>query len=290
MSATVTFNPYLQSSGNNGLFSITSNGITQGTAYPDPSTLFRLRQGLLATTETLPIWGGVGVFANVPGGAGNPSYALGASVGRALALTGASKLAGFSVFDQAYGMITSPQSTVPLIGSGGQVNWYPLGSLARIGVACDPALVDLRGGAVGAQVSWDFTNQLLVPYLGTLTISAVAYNSTTGIVTLTMAVAVTFDAGDDIDVTLTGGTGSYTQLQGNFTALTASGTTVTYLAPTGLTAGASGGSLTVGGVASAALPVEVLDISETTSLTVTYAASTGFATWDYTGCAAIIQI
>jgi hypothetical protein len=287
MTASVTFQPYAQSGGNAGLFNATSTGLRQGTAYADPSTRYRLRAGLLATTETLPMWGGVGIFANVPGGAGNPSYSLGAIVGRATGLTGASKLAGFSVFDEAYGMITSPQSPVPLAGSGMQVNYYPLGSLARIAVQCDPALIDLRGGTeYQPQVSWDFTNQLLVPYLGSQTISSGTYNSVTGLVTLNMAVAPTFDAGDSITVTPTG-TGAVASLAGTYTALSVAGSVVTYEAAIGLGAATiTGGSLTVGGAASAALPVNVLDVQET----IQYNAATGFATWSYTGACAIIQI
>src|SRR5579863_4324039 len=144
MVAVIPLSPYVQVGGNAGLFNAYSTGVRQGTAYPDPATRFRLRMALLAQSETIPMWGGVGVYLNVPGSQianqSNPSYALGPICGRALALTGASALAGFSVFDEAYAMVTSPQSPVPLIGSGGQVNVYPLGSLARIAVACDPSL------------------------------------------------------------------------------------------------------------------------------------------------------
>ena len=299
MSANVTFQPYAQTGGNNGLFNAQSTGVRQGTAYADPSTRYRLRAGILNSTETLPMWGGVGIYAFVPGGSagtvgspGVPKYALGALVGRATALTGTYKLAGFSVFDEAYGMITSPQSPVPLAGEYNQVNYYPLGSLARIAVECDPALVDLRGTNTLAQVSWDFTNQLLVPYLGTLTISSATYNSTTGLVTLTMASAVTFDAGDSITTSGLVGSGSVAQLNGTFTALSASGTTVTYEAPTGLTLTISGGSptLTVGGSADAELPVEVLDVQSTNCETVVYNTITGFATWNYNGACAVIKI
>lgn len=293
MPATVTFNPYQNSVGNNGLFNVSSDGLRQGTAYPDPSTRYRLRGCTLASSETLPMWGGVGVYMDVPGGAGNPSYTLGPPCGRAVSLTDASKpLAGFSVFDQDYAMITSPQSPVPLIGSYGMVNVYPLGSLARIAVACDPVLTDLRQGPIGAQVSWDFTNQLLIPYEGTLTISSATYNSTTGIVTLVMAAPVTFGPGDSITTAGLVGSGSVAQLNGTFTALTASGTGVTYQAATGLTLTISGGSptLTVGGAASQALPVKVLDVEATNCEVVEYSATTGFAIWNYNGAAAIIQI
>lgn len=292
MVASITINPFQQTVGNAGLFTAKSDGVRQGTAYPDPATRYRLRGCLLASTETLPMWGGVAVYMDVPGGSGNPSYSLGPLAGRATALTGSYALAGFSVFDQAYNGITSPQSPVPLYGSGMTFGAYPLGSLARIAVACDPALVDLRGAAIGAQVSWDFVNQLLVPYLGSLTISSGTYNSTTGLVTLTMSADVTFDAGDSIAVASLTGTGTnLADLNGTFTATDASGTTVEYIAATGLGSIAiTGGALTVGGSSDQALPVKVLDVMSSNCETVEYSAQTGNAIWNYDGSAAIIQI
>lgn len=292
MTASVTFQPYVQSGGNAGLFNAASGGLRQGTAYADPATRYRLRAGILATTETLPMWGGVGVYAQVPGGAGNPMAALGQTLGRAVSLNDASKpLNGFSVFDEAYAMITSPQSPVPLAGSGMQVNWYPLGSLARIVVAADPSLVSFRGTPINSNVSWDFTNQRLIPYLGTLVITSGTYNTTTGVITLVMAVAVTFSAGDSVTLASLTGTGGFATLNGTWTVLTASGTAVTLAGPTG--AGAStitGGNLTVGGAASQALAVKVLNIVSSNCETVSYSASTGFATWGFDNAAAVIQL
>lgn len=296
MTSTVTINPYAQSAGNAGLFNVHAVGVRQGTAFADPSTRFRLRAGLLATSETLPMWGGVGVYASVPATSqpplsANPNGVLGAIVGRATALGGTLALAGFSVFDEAFGMITSPQSPVPLIGSGGQVNWYPLGSLARVAVACDPSLISLRGGAIKPQVSWDFTNQLLIPFLGNLAISSGTYNSTTGLVTLTMAAPVTFSAGDSITVSALNGTGAFASLNGTFTVASASGSTVTYVGATGLAATTiTSGNVTVGGSASQALPVTVLDIMAANCETVSFAPATGFATWNFNGAAAVIQL
>jgi hypothetical protein len=295
MVATVTFNPFQQSVGNAGLFNVKTDGYRQGTAMPDPSTMFRLRNGNLATTETLPMWGGVGVYANVPGAASTPNKAYGMPVGRALSETDANKpLAGFSVFDQDYSMITSPQSPVPLAGSGMSVFWYPLGSLARIVVACDPSLVSLDGGPINASVSWDFTNQLLVPFLGTLTIAATgsSYNSTTGVVTLNMSVAPTFSPGDSITVAgLTGSGTNLTSANGTFTVLTVVGNLVTYAIAASLTITTiTGGNVTVGGAASSALSCKVLDVQASNCETVSYASSTGFATWNYNGSCALIQI
>lgn len=65
-----------------------------------------------------------------------------------------------------------------------------------------------------------------------------AYNSTTGIVTLTLSAAATFTAGSPIDVLSISGTGAYLNLRGTFIAASVSGTTVTYQAQAGLGAAA----------------------------------------------------
>lgn len=291
MPAVLPFNPFVTTVAQ-GMFNTDSVGLRQGTAYADPSTRFRLRGGLLSDTETLPMWGGVGVYMNVPGTTGSPNATLGPIVGRANALTGSKALAGFSVFDQAYGMVVSPQNQVPMIGSGGQVMTYPLGSLARIAVACDPTLLDLQGGPIGAQVSWDFVNQRLIPYIGTLTISSGTYDNTTGLVTLTMSAAIGFDSGDAIVVSSLTGTGAFASLDGTWTAIEPTGgTTVTYQAPAGLGASTiTGGSLTLGSGASVALPCKVLDVQASNCMVVDYDPTTNFANWNYDGAAAVIQI
>lgn len=295
MVATIPYNPYGQIGGNAGLFNATSSGLRQGTAYADPATRYRLRAGILSQNETLPMWGGVALYANIPGSASVPltvpNPALGTIVGRAAGLTGASKIVGFSVFDEAYGMVTTPQSPVPLAASGMQVNWYPLGSLARIAVQCDPALVSLKGSTVLPQVSWDFTNQLLIPFLPAQTISSGTYNSTTGVVSLTMAAPQSFDAGDSVTVSSLSGTGSLTTLNGTFTATVVNGTNVQYVGPAGLGAVTiSGGNLSIGGAPSAALPVEVLDIQAANCETVSYNPLTGQVTWNYNGACAVIGL
>jgi hypothetical protein len=292
MSAQIGFNPYITTVGNNGLFNVSAQGLVQGTAFPDPATRFALRTGYLASDETLPMWGGIGIYEDVPGGTGKPKASLGPICGRANSLTGSKALAGFSVFDQAYAMVTSPQSPVPLAGIYGQVMSYALGSRARIAVECDPVLIDLRGGPIGAQVSWDFVNQLLVPFVGTLTISSGTYNNTTGVVTLTMSAPIVFGPGDAIVVSSLTGTGAFASLNGTFTALAGTtGSTVVYNPGAGLGAATiTGGSLTLGSGASSALPVKVLDVQATNCVTVSYDPVTGFATWNYAGSACVIQI
>lgn len=274
-----------------GLFNgASSTGLIQGQAFPDPSTRNALRAGIVSQNETVPMWGGIGVYADIsPISTNGPKGVMGQVVGRATALTGSTGLVGFTVSDQGYNMISDPNNTVPTAGSGQSINYYALGSRARIAVACDPALISLRGGNVNQQVSWDFVNQILVPYLGTLTISSGTYNNTTGVVTLTLSASATFSAGDAIIVSSLTGTGAYASLNGTFTALTVSGTTVTYQATAGVGASTiTGGSLTLGSGASSALPVSVLDVQPTGNMLVT--TTGGLYNWTFNGSAAIIQL
>lgn len=246
----------------NGLFGgsgvASTDGLVQGTAYPDPATTWQLRGGLLSSAETLPMWGGVGVYEFVPGGAGNPNYSLGPIMGRATALTGTYALRGFSVFDQAYGMVTTPNNPVPIIGSGGQVAAYRLGSGARIAVPCDPGLIDIRGEDIGTTVAWDYVNQLLIPYQASInvssatydsntTISSGIYNSTTGLATLTLAASSHLAPGNVVTISAATGTGAYAALNGTFVCQAGTtGTTVTVQLAAGLTMTITGGTFVSG--------------------------------------------
>lgn len=282
-----------------GTFNVQSVGLIQGTAYPDPASRFYLAGGLLASAETLPMWGGVGIFENIPNGAAAlaPRVELGSYVGRATALTGSKALNGFSVFDQAYGMINSPQSPVPLASGGGQVMYYRLGSRARIAVACAPGLISLRGGPVGAQVSWDYAAQQLVPYApayNAVTITgAVWANTSGGQTTFTVGTDLTavLAAGSVIDVSgvvNTGGT-STGAFNGNWVVVSLDATHVVVTQAASVSPGtyASGGTIAAGG---GALNVEVLDVQQTNCMTVSYNAVTNLATWNYNGSAAVILI
>lgn len=298
MTAQVAFNPYLQSAGNSGLFNVSSKGLRQGTAYPDPATRYALRTGVLDVNETLPMWGGVGIYENIPTyGATEPNATLGPVVGRATALTGSKQIAGFSVFDQAYGMITTPQSNVPLIGSYGQVMSYALGSSARIAVKCAAGLVDLWGDSIQSQVSWDWTTQELVPYApayNAVTITGATWANTLGgeaTFTIGTDLSAVLTAGDVIDVSGVLSTGATTDgYNGNWVVVSVPDSShVIVLLPRATTPGtyASGGTIAAAG---GALPVKVLDIQAGNCMTVDYDADTGFANYDFDGNCAVIQL
>ncbi|HET8686496.1 MAG TPA: hypothetical protein VFM18_07505, partial [Methanosarcina sp.] len=144
------FNPALTSNAA-GSFSAQSVGYIQGVALDDPATRFALTSGVLATTETLPMWGGIALKEFIPA---SGTY-LGSNVARA---TTNAEIKGFSVYNQAGAMLTTPQSQAPVALGGGAVNFYRLGSKARIAVAIDATLAaTLVNGTtlIDAQVSWD---------------------------------------------------------------------------------------------------------------------------------------
>jgi len=289
MVANVSFNPNLTTTAA-GSFNATSQGLTQGSAYDDPAVRYALSGGVLSTSETLPMWGGCGIYNLIPGVAGAQEQSLGEIVGRANSLTGANALTAFSVYQQAYGMLTTPQSPVPLSASGMQVNFYRLGCGARIHVAIDPALVSLDGSIITSQVSWDFALQRLIPFVAAYpanVITAATWAATNGgQATLTTTSAHGVAVGSDF--TITGVTPS--AYNGTFTAITGTtGSTIVYALPLASTPGAGSafGTLVAGG---GALNVRVLETQIGNSMTVSYDPVTGFATWNRSGSAATILI
>lgn len=271
-----------------GLFAVSASGLVQGTAYPDPATRWALRQAILSTSETLPMFGGVGVYALIPTvSPSQPERALGGTTGRATGITGSLPLAGFSVFDQDYSMVNFPGNPVPIIGSGGGVFYYRLGSGARIAVACSPNLVNDRGLPISTQVAWDFTNQQLEPYTSTTLSALVSYSSVTGAVSLTTAAPHGLLPGDTFNIAAVTGTGAnISSLNGVQTATAGTtGSTLNFTVATGLTiSSVTGGTIDANNL----LPCSVLDISMGTSMTV--ASANGLYSWNFTGNCAVIQI
>lgn len=281
----IAFNPYITTVASGSFDGASSTGLVQGTALPDPAVRYALVGGVLASSETLPMWGGVGIYIDIPGAAG-ASIPLGTPVGRATALTGSKALLGFSVFDQNYAAVSSPQSPVPLVGVGGPVNYYPLGSRARLELACDPALVSLEGSIINTSVSWDFINQQVTPYMGSTAISSGTYNSTSGLVTLTV-VGNTINPGDTVVISSATGTGSFASINGTYTAgAGTTATTITYTIAPSLTLTITGANFATSGI----LPVQLLSIYPTNCMTVSYNSVTGFATWNRNGAACVVRI
>ena len=302
---------YVNTTNAAGTFNVESSGWVQGMFIDDPAIRNELASGVLAMTETLPMWGGVGISETItpvgtysPPSSLPPVGALGGWISRATNVTtgAAGQLTGFSVFNQAYGMVITTASPVPLAGSGMQVNFFRLGSGARIAVACAPSLVSLDGMVITSPVSWDYVNQQLIPYVPayvTANSTAVSYNSTTGILSLTFAVApLGAGAGDSYDGTylsISGITGTGTdvaKLAGDFPLVTTttSGTVLELQAATGLTVSGLGATSAVLAAGGGALPIKVLEVDSGKSMTVNYSSVTNTAAWNYSGTVAVILI
>lgn len=287
-----------------GSFNVTTTGYIQGCAMDDPSARQRLRGGTVLSSLGTPMWGGCGITDTVPGTTPNPVLgpvvSFASSVGPAT--TGqqaAGILTGFSVFDQNPSMIMSPQNPVPLAVQGAQINYYPLGSNARIPVQIDPS-VDLEGFSTRSLVSWDFNLQRLVPYVAgyaanVFTIQTRALVSGVYVATGTTTSPHGLVAGDDFVVSgsvPTAYNGSWTAAAGTAgsTIVWSLGTAVdpgavTTLGEIAAGGGAVGPGVTGGGI----LPVTILDIQIGNSMVVNLNSS-GYYVWNRSGSTALLQI
>ena len=300
MANSVSFNPNLTTT-NIGGFSTNSYGLVQGVAMDDPAIRNLLFGGTLSTAETYPMWGGVGVYANVPSAYTNTSYGseLGSIVGRGTTISAnaSGKLIGFSVFNQASNWISWPQSPVPTAAGGMMVPYYLLGSEARIVVACDPSLAaSLAGGAINQAVYWDFNAQCLAPTASaSYSVTSLTWSATNGgQVAVVMAAATPVAAVGD-NFTLAGvtntGTGGTTAINTVHQVNTFTNSqNFTFLLPgTSAMWGTLGGTITLV-YSEAALPVQVLRVQSGNSKVVVWDPVNNVATWNNSGSAALIQI
>lgn len=296
MVATLAFNPGVTTNAA-GTFNTESNGYIQGTMLDDPALRNYLAGGVLSASETLPMWGGVAIYEQI---SNSSNTALGNTVGRATSVTTTSStgLVGFAVLNQAYGMTTSPQSPVPMAGSYQSVNYVRLGSSSRVVVAIDPSLVSLETGSIAQQVSWDFNGQRLQAYdasTATVSLTSITSSYSNGVYTFVVvaaAASLVGAVGDMINVSGVTGTGAalvngsqivtaYTDNEHfSFQVTAASGAIAT---------GALAGTLVLN-EGTGALNVQIIDVKIGNCMIVNYNATTGFATWNYNGSAAVILI
>ena len=291
----ISFNPAVTTNAT-GSFNVSSDGYTVGVCQPDPAVRFQLAGGVLGVNETLPMFGGVGICEGLDG-ANSVAPQLGPTITRATTLTAAAAgvLTGFSVFDQNYSGIQTPQSPVPVVGSGGAVHFVRLGSLARVPLAISSGLAEtLSGGALSTTpVAWDFVNQQLVPVETTFsaaTISGATWASTSGgqaVFTVGTNLTSNLSPGDDVIVASVVPSG----YNGTWSVLAVTSTTVTVSLPASVTPGAYSSGGTLGPVsAGLSLPIKLLDVNVGNSMAPLYTPSTGFVTWNRSANAALCLI
>lgn len=278
-----------------GSFVVQSAGYVQGVYQDEPAIRYSLATGTLSASATGPIWGGMAISESVAPASGY-DRTLGGTLVPAAAVT---NITGFSVFNNAYSMVGSPSSPVPLAGSAGaSVAFFRMGCGIRIPVAMDPSLVSLDGGLITQNVSWDFNNQILQPYdASTATYSVTSATSAFagGVYTIAIVMAAASPVaavGDSINISGVTGTGA-ALVNGNqvVTAFTDNQHfSIQITAASGAIAtGALTGTILLN-YGTGILPVKILDISAGNSMTVNYNPTTGAATWNRSGYAALIQI
>ena len=294
--ANLAFNPFSTTNAA-GLFATQSDGLVQGVAMDDPTVRNRLAGGLVSTVETIPMWGGIAICENVPPST-QTSFLMGGSIQRATSVASTIPITGFSVLNQGHAGQTTPQNTVPVFLTGQTINFYRMGSGARIAVKCDPSLVSLDGTPISSNVSWDFNNQVLQPYdasTATVSVTSVTASYASGLWTFAVvaaAASLVGAIGDFINLSGITGTGA-SLMNGNqrVTAYTSSTVFSFQIAGASDTfvAGAQSGTIVLN-EGTVALPVKILGIQPTGNMTVDYNAVTGVASWNTNGPAALIQI
>jgi hypothetical protein len=293
MAFTVPFNPYATTNAA-GSFSVQSAGYVQGVFLDDPAIRNELASGTVSQSATSPMWGGMAISESIAPASGY-DRTLGGTI---LLASSAANITGFTVFNQAYSLVGSPSSPVPVTGNpGASVAFFRMGSGARIAVAADPSLVSLDGSLITTQVSWDFNNQVLQPFTSTGTTSITSQTATFAngvwtVAVVTAAASLVGGVGDLINISgaTNTGTGGAPLVNGNqiVTAFTDNQHfSYQVVAPAGAIGTIAGTQVLNQGTG--ALPVKILDFNAGNSMTVSYNPITG-ATWNRQGYAALIQI
>ena len=155
MGASVNFNP-IQTTNFPGTFFVETEGFIQGTMEDDPVARFALRSGVVASSATVPMWGGIAIAETLAGGATGTVDQLNSILSPASSGNG---ITGFTVFNQASAMVITNSSNVPLSGSLMAVNFFRFNSGARVAVQTTSTVASaLAGGTISPTLYWDPVN------------------------------------------------------------------------------------------------------------------------------------
>jgi hypothetical protein len=154
----ITLNP-LPTTVASGTFGYNTLGYVAGSLYPNAAARNFLRTGFIDSSVTGLMYGGVGITTVVQAAA---SPMLGPTLKIATAIA---NLTGFLVWDQSAAPVQTPQSQVPLgsPGMGFSFVEFGLGATIALPISSTNAAA-LLAGADNVQLTWDYTNQVVVPY------------------------------------------------------------------------------------------------------------------------------
>lgn len=166
----LTINP-AQMTNAAGSFSITTEGYVAGFVLDDPALRNEIAAGIFSpsASATSVLLGGYGITLTLPT-AGTEADAVGSILTIA---TSQANLDGFTVYNQSAAMYQTPQSTAPLVGPGGSINFVRFGTGLRVVVPCSQAVAAaLAGQPEDTALYWDYTNQVLLNTAGGTAIAA----------------------------------------------------------------------------------------------------------------------
>ena len=177
-------------------FLLNSDGYTGGTLvgkYPDR---YQVEGGVVASTQTTPVYGGLPLSLAVVAPTARGSSGLGQL---ATLAASAANIDGWCVFTQASAGVITPYSSAPLYYANNSVNFVRIGSGAWVVLPLNPAAVNtIAGQGSNFPIYWNFT-QNYVDVTGTgalgLQIIGLSINS----------LGVTYAAGPPITANFTGG-------------------------------------------------------------------------------------
>ncbi len=149
---TIAFNPML-TTGIPDAFVVQTGGYVQGTFLDDPAMRYQLEGGYVASTQSTPLWGGLPLTLAVPNVNANE---VGPAVVAAASLAA---INAWSIFNMSAAGIITPSSNVPLFSSGMSINFARPGSLLRVVLPVNAAVLNsLATGAPNVSLYWDPTN------------------------------------------------------------------------------------------------------------------------------------
>ena len=159
----INFNPMVTLSGSSNSFELESQGYIQGAFMDDPVARMWVLPGMVASSNTYPLWGGIPIQENIPDLGVHTS---GTRESQIIVPSTATNVTGWTFFNRGHSMIIAPGQPVPLAGVGMSIAYARNGSNLRIPVPINSSLVStLEGSSITTQVSWDFTTQELVAYV-----------------------------------------------------------------------------------------------------------------------------
>lgn len=161
MASTISLNPNL-TTGFSGTFRVSTDGYVVGTFLDDPNNRYNLEGGVVSSSQSTPLWGGLPVTLAVP------TPGTSAALGPAMVAAGSlAAINAWTLFNQSAAGIITPGSNVPLFASGTSLNFARPGSNLRIVLPVYASDVNgLEGAAPNVALYWDPTNLRLTSTAG----------------------------------------------------------------------------------------------------------------------------